>query len=109
MLRLTDAQWDDMRVYQPCPTGIHFTGFETPAGRDEERLRTLAKVDASDSDAALLAWDALRDGYEKSGQEPEDVMVDLFSEGSLIDTFWITRQMLDRCVAAGRAALGSPA
>lgn len=98
--------WEMVRraaeLYYPCSCGVHVCGDKDGAAA------TFGNIPARDDAEARMIFEACKAEAEAGADEPTEFVVDL----NLYDTihaedFSITRQMLDRCLAAGRASLTS--
>lgn len=90
-------------LYHPCSCGIHICG-----DKDGEAA-TFGNVPARSEAEARAIFAACRAEAEAAPDEPTEFVVDLnIGRDNLhVEDFSITRQMLDRCLAAGRAAISS--
>ncbi|MDB5555464.1 MAG: hypothetical protein JWL86_5448 [Rhizobium sp.] len=90
-------------LYYPCSFGIHVCGDKDGAAA------TLGNVRARDAQQARVIFEAAKAEAAVSKDEDWDMVVDLnLGEGNLhSEDFCIRRQMLDRCLAAARAALSA--
>lgn len=92
-----------MEQYYPCSCGVHICGIAP----DEQGFLTIANIPAANGDEARRVWDACRAEAEAAEGDGRDFCVDLNIGPYIehVDDFWLSRQMLERCLAAGRAAL----
>lgn len=88
-------------IYYPCSYGIHVCGDKDGAAA------TFGNVPARDAEQARKIFEAAKAEAAVSDGEDWDMVVDLnLGEDNLhSEDFCIRRQMLDRCLAAGRAAI----
>lgn len=88
-------------LYHPCSYGIHVCGDKNGAAA------TFGNVSARDERQARIIFEAAKAEAAVSNGEDFDMVVDLnLGEDNLhSEDFCIRRQMLDRCLAAARAAL----
>jgi hypothetical protein len=104
---MTPAQLEMIRhadeIYYPCAFGVHV------CGSDDERNEaiTIANIAARNADEARRVFAACKAEAEAAGDEPHDFVVDLNlgRHEAQVEDFWLSRQMLERCLAAGRTAL----
>lgn len=90
-------------VYYPCACGIHVCGSNDALNQ----AITIANISTRTETEARMVFAACKAEAEARDGEPHDFVVDLNigPYESHVEDFWISRQMLDRCIAAGRAAL----
>lgn len=105
--RMTRAQRDELRraleLYHPCACGIHVCGDKDGAAA------SFGNVPARSEAEARAVFAAAKAEAECLPGEEWGLVVDLnLSWDNLhVEDFGIMHQMLDRCLAAGRAALSS--
>jgi hypothetical protein len=89
-------------LYHPCSFGIHVCGDKDGAAATFGNVPARNEIEARAMFEAAKAEAAVPDG------EHYDLVVDLnLGDDNLhIEDFCITRQMLDRCLAAARRANG---
>lgn len=106
-VKLTKRQIEELRradeIYYPCDFGVHVCGDKDGAAA------TFGNVEARNEEEARRAFAACKAEAECQGDEPHDFCVDLNlgRYNAHVDDFWMSHQMLERCLAAGRAALKS--
>lgn len=88
-------------MYHPCPCGVHVCGDKNG------EAATFGNIPARSEAEARAVFAACKAEAEAAADEPTEFVVDLnLNRDTLhIEDFSITRQMLERCLAAGRAAL----
>lgn len=86
-------------LYHPCWCGVHVCG-SSPL----DEAMTVANIPARSPDEARQVWLACKAEAEASRDEPQDLVVDLNidRDNMHVEDFSISRQMLDRCLEAGR-------
>ncbi len=89
-------------IYYPCRCGVHVCG-----DKDGEAA-TFGNIPARSEAEARAIFAACKAEAEAAPDEPTEFVVDLNLDlyNCHVEDFSITRQMLDRCLAAGRAAVG---
>lgn len=99
MLRRADE------LYHPCWCGIHVCGSSP-----DDAAMTVANIQARSPEEARIIFLACRTEAEAAPGEPADYIVDLnLDRDNLhVEDFPITRQMLDRCLFAGRRVKDAP-
>lgn len=107
MHRLTGKQKRELieaaRIYHPCDCGVHVCGSDDTCNA----AVTIANIPARSPDVARTVWEACRVEAGLPDDEECDLVVDLNIDRDNLHVadFGIRRQMLDRCLAAGRTAL----
>jgi hypothetical protein len=95
--------WEMVRraaeLYHPCRCGIHVCGDKDGAAA------TFGNVPARDEAEARAMFEAAKAEAAVGPDEHYDLVVDLNLDlyNCHVEDFCITRQMLDRCLAAARA------
>lgn len=89
------------RLYHPCWFGVHVCGSSP-----EDAAMTIGEVVARNEAEARVIFEACRAEAEAQVGEPQDYVVDLnIGQDNLhVEDFSMTRQMLQRCLTAGRMA-----
>lgn len=89
------------RLYHPCWCGVHVCG----ASPDEAAM-TVGQIPARNEAEARAIFAACKAEAEAQPGEPQDYVVDLnIDRDNLhVEDFPMTRQMLQRCLTAGRLA-----
>lgn len=90
------------RLYHPCWYGVHVCG-SSPDGA----AMTVGQIVARNEAEARVIFTACKAEAEAQSGEPQDYVVDLnIGRDNLhVEDFPLTRQMLQRCLTAGRLAL----
>lgn len=108
---MTDAEREEEclradALYHPCWCGIHVCGSSP-----EEAAMTVANIPARSPEEARQIFMACRQEAEAAPGEPGDYVVDLnLDRNNLhVEDFWLTRQMLKRCLAVGVAVRNNQA
>lgn len=105
--KLTKAQIAELewaaRIYHPCDYGVHICGDKDGAAA------TFGNIPARNEKEARRAFAACKLEAECRGDEPHDFCVDLNlgPDNLHVEDFWLSHQMLDRCLMAGRDALAA--
>lgn len=89
------------RLYHPCWCGVHICGSSP-----DDAAMTVGQIAARDEAEARVIFAACKAEAESQADEPQDYVVDLnISRDNLhVEDFPLTRQMLQRCINAGRLA-----
>lgn len=101
-LELANAE----REYHPCRVGVHVCGQI----EDENGFRpyTVSNMPCRTFLAARALFDLLSPECERCAGEPDDLMVDLFSDYEMMeDQFLMSRQMLSRALSLARTMGGT--
>lgn len=78
--------------YQPCANGLHVCGIHP----DEINFLTVANFATPDADSARHLFERAKAECAVSGDEAEDLVVDLQQDDECCEDFCMSRQMLAR-------------
>ncbi len=92
---LTDEQiGHSLERYHPCRTGLHVCSVDEEANEPITVANFPFPDDASAADAFCSTGEEF--SADEALGEPPDLVVDLMSDGSILENFSMTRQMLGR-------------